>query len=290
MSLYESGHSTGEVSLADLLAGAVPNATPATLTVTDLIERTVIGGWPETLGWSERDARRWMQHYVDNIAEVDIPALGPRRNPGNIRRLLASMSRAVGTPLNRSALEREVGGDNGPVSSETLNHYLTALSRLMLVEALPAWRPHMRSRTQLRTSAVHHFVDPAIGAAALRVGSNELLKDLEAAGFHFESLVVRDLRVYSQMLGASLSSWRNTKSNKEVDVIIELPDGTWAAVEIKLGEGATDAAAESLLHFASKVDIEKQGKPTALIVINGGRFSYRRPDGVAVVPISVLGP
>ena len=282
---------SGEVSLAELLDGRViSGGKPASLTVPEIIERIVVGGWPETISMTESRARAWLAGYIRNVAEVDVPALGPRRNPGNITRLLASLSRVVGGTLNRSATAIEVGGSNGPIDDRTLGNYLAALERLMLVESLPAWQSHMRSRTRLRTTPVHHFVDPSLGPAALGAGSAELLRDLEATGFHFESLVIRDLRVYSQALGVSLSSWRDTQLNKEIDAVLELPNGRWAGVEVKLGEGAADDAAEALLYMASKVDTEKHGEPVALIVVTGGRYSYRRPDGVTVVPITALGP
>lgn len=291
MSLFESGHSSGEVSLAEILDGqAIKGGTPATMTIPELIERIVIGGWPETIELSERQARTWLSGYLRAVAEVDVPALGPRRNPGNIARLLASLGRVVGGTINRSATAIEVGGQNGPIDDRTLGNYLDALDRLMLVEPLAPWSPHMRSRARLRATPVHHFVDPSIGTAALGVGSGELLADLEATGFHFESLALRDLRVYAQSLGGAFSSWRDTKSGAEVDAILELPSGRWAAFEFKLGEGAADEAAASLLRFASKVDVDRHGKPLALVVITGGRFAYRRPDGVTVLPITVLGP
>lgn len=290
MSLFESGHSTGSISLAAILEGAEPNGSPAALSVPDLIERIVVGGWPETIALPERAARTWLAAYNRNVVEVDIPSLGPRRNPSNLTRLLASLGRAVGTPLRRSAITIEVGGQNGPIDDKTLTNYLDALDRLMLTEPLPAWQPHMRSRARLRTSTVHHFVDPSIGVAALGVGTAALLADLEAAGFHFESLALRDIRVYSQALGATLSSWRDTQLNQEIDAVLELPNGRWAGFEFKLGEAQADAAAESLLYMAGKVNTERHGDPVALVVVTGGRFAYRRPDGVMVVPITALGP
>jgi len=290
MSLFESGHSTGAVSLAAILDGGEPSGAPAPLSIPELIERIVVGGWPETIDLPERAARAWVAAYNRNVVEVDVPALGPRRNPGNLTRLLASLGRGVGTPLRRSAVTIEVGGQNGPIDDKTLTNYLDALDRLMLTEPLPAWQPHMRSRTRLRTTPVHHFVDPSIGIAALGVGTAELLADLEAAGFHFESLGLRDLRVYSQALGATLSCWRDTQLNQEIDAILELPNGRWAGFEFKLGEAQADAAAESLLHMASKVDKARHGEPAALVVVTGGRFAYRRPDGILVVPITSLGP
>src|SRR5690606_24309939 len=126
----------------------------------------------------------------------------------------------------------------------------------------------------------------SIGPAALGVGSTELLADLQATGFHFESLALRDLRVYAQGLGATFSSWRDTQLNREIDAVLELPNGRWAAFEFKLGEAAADAAAEALLHFARKIDTDRHGQPLALVVVTGGRFAYRRPDGVLVVPIT----
>ena len=290
MSLSETGHSSGEVSLRRLLDGETPEGRAETLTVPSLLERIVVGGWPDLLDAGEREARTWLSDYRRTIAEVDVPGLGPRRNPANIQRLLAALARAESTPLNRSALAADVGGSRGRVAAETLTSYLDALDRLMLIEPLPAWRPHMRSRTRLRTTPVHHFVDPSLGVSALGVGVDDLMRDLEAAGLQFESLVVRDLRIYSQRLGATLSSWRDSQTGAEVDVVLELPDGRWAGVEIKLGESAADTAAASLLHFAGKIDSARHGEPAALIVLTGGRFSYKRPDGVSVVPITALGP
>ena len=290
MSLLESGHSSGVVSLRVLLEGAVPEGAPVDLPLEALLERIVIGGWPDLLGASERQATLWLRDYRRTVAEVDLPGLGPRRNPGNVERLLASLGRSVGTPLNLRNIAEDVGGASGRIASETVTGYLDALDRLMLIEPIPAWRPHMRSRSRLRSSAVHHFVDPSLGVSALGVGSKDLLLDLRAAGLHFESLVVRDVRVYSQPLGANLSSWRDSQTGLEVDLVLELPDGGWAGIEIKLGEGAIDDAAQALLRVAGKIDPERHGEPRALIVITGGRFAYKRPDGVCVVPITALGP
>jgi len=291
MSLFESGHSSGEVSLAALLSGKpIAGGAPATTTIPELIERIVIGGWPETIELPENRARIWLAAYLRNAAEIDVPALGTRRNPTYIMRLLASLGRVVGGTINHSTTAVEVGGASGPIDDRTLTKYLAALDRLMLTEPLPAWQPHMRSRTRLRTKPVHHFVDPSIGTAALGVSSADLLRDLGAAGLHFESLILRDLRVYGQALGATLSSWRDSRHGSEVDAILELPDGRWAGFEFKLGETQADTAADSLLRMASKIDTDTHGPPAALIIVTGGRFSYRRPDGVTVVPITSLGP
>ncbi|MDR1077805.1 MAG: DUF4143 domain-containing protein [Propionibacteriaceae bacterium] len=290
MSLLETGHSSGAVSLAGLLDGIDPVGRPAPLSVPELIQRIVIGGWPDLLNASESQARAWLVDYVRALAEVDVPGLGPRRNPRNVLRLLSALGRASSTPLNQSALASDVGGDSGAIASETLTNYLDALERLMLLEPLPAWRPHLRSRTRLRATPVHHFVDPSLGVAAMGSGSQGLLADLEAAGLQFESMVLRDLRVYAQALNPAWSSWRDSQTGDEVDAILELPDGRWAGFKIKLGETAADAAASTLLTCARKIDFSKHGPPLALVVVTGGRFTYRRPDGVCVVPITALGP
>ena len=290
MSLYESGHSSGAIGLQHILDGGEPTGRPADLSIPDLLERIVIGGWPDLLDADEQIARVWLGDYLQNLAEVDLPGLGPRRNPAKVERLLAGLGRSAAAPLNRSALAADVGGSAGPIATETLNNYLDALDRLMLIEPLPAWRPHMRSRTRLRASPVNHFVDPSLGTSALGIGVDDLLRDLEAAGLHFESLVLRDLRIYAQAMNARLSSWRDSRTGAEVDVVLELPDGRWAGIEIKLGETAADAAANSLLRFSEKIDTLRHGDPLALIVVTGGRFAYRRPDGVCVIPVTALGP
>lgn len=289
LSTFESGVSTGEVSLAGLLHAEAAAARPSSVEVPELLTRLVIGGWPDLADASETEARIWLRDYLQNVYEVDVPDMGPRRNPRGILRLLASMARTSGAPINKARLREEIGGEH-PMATETLDNYLEALDRLMLTEELPAWSPHMRSRTKLRTKPIIDFVDPSLATAALGVGSADLLSDLEAAGIQFENMVLRDLRVYAQSLDGHLSYWRDAQTGAEVDVIIELPNGTWSAFEIKLGESAVDAAASSLHHFASKIDTSRHGAPTALTVITAGRFSYQRDDGINVVSIATLGP
>lgn len=199
------------------------------------------------------------------------------------------MARSVGQPAKLTELEKDIGGDRGPVASETLHNYLDALDRLMLTEASEAWRPHMRSRTRLRSASVRYFVDPSLGTAALGIGSAELLADLEAAGFHFEAMVIRDLRVYSQPLGGVVESWRDA-NGRDVDAVVTLHGGRWAAFEVKLNPQAADVAAASLLKFASSVDTARHGEPAALAVITSTGYAGRRPDGVHVIPITSLGP
>lgn len=293
MSLFESGHSTGEVSLAALLRGETQRARLATMTVPELLARIVIGGWPETIERIEQDARDWLADYLTQIVETDVPSLGTtRRAPARLRRALASLGRSVGQAMKLSAFAADIaGGDDTPPARETVNAYLDALDRLNLTEDSPAWQPHMRSRTQLREAPTRYFVDPSLGTAALNVGSRDLLADLNAAGFHFEALVVRDLRVYAQPLRGAVSSWRDAKGRKEIDAIVETPDA-WAAFEVKLtgDQAVIDEAAASLLDFAADVDSSKHGDPAALVVVTATGGGGRRPDGVHVVPITAFGP
>lgn len=293
MSLFESGHSTGEVSLAALLRGEDQRARITRMTVRELMSRIVIGGWPALLSEDERFARRWLADYLKQIVEVDIPSLGAiRRAPDRLQRTLASLGRGVGQPMKLTDLAQDIAGrDSQTPAKGTVTAYLDALDRLKLTENSPAWRPHMRSRTRLREAPVRYFVDPSLGTAALGVGSRDLLADPEAAGFHFEALVMRDLRVYAQPLDGGVSTWREAHGRKEVDAIVETPTA-WAAFEVKLtaDQGVIDAAAHSLLGFASEIDTNRHGRPAALVVVTATGGGGRRGDGVHVVPIGALGP
>jgi hypothetical protein len=293
MSLFESGHSTGEVSLAALLGGTEQRAKRTAMTVPGLLERIVVGGWPALLDQSERTARGWLADYLTQIVEVDLPDLGVgRRAPDRLRRTLKSLGRSVGTAIKISALGADIAGADGRTPArETVNSYLDALDRLKLTENSPTWKPHMRSRTELREAPVRYFIDPSLGTAALRVGSKGLLADIEAAGLHFEAMAMRDLRIYAQPLDGAVYSWRESHGRKEVDAVIETPDG-WAAFEVKLTGDQTviDRAATSLLDFAANVDTAKHGDPSALVVVTATGGGGKRADGVHVVPISALGP
>lgn len=293
MSLFECAHSTGEVSLAALLRGEDQRARLTKATIPELMAWIVIGGWPALVDEDEQFARRWLADYLNQIVEVDIPSLGTtRRAPDRLRRTLASLGRGVGQPVKFTDLAADVAGDNDQKpSKETVTAYLDALDRLKLTENSPSWRPHMRSRTRLREAPVRYFVDPSLGAAVLGVGSRDLLADPKAAGFHFEALVLRDLRVYAQPLDGTLSTWREAHGRKEVDAIVETPNA-WAAFEVKLtgDQRVIDDAAQSLLDFAAEIDTDRHGHPAALAVVTATGGGGKRTDGVHVVPITALGP
>lgn len=290
MSLFESGHSNGHVSLAALLEGEALSGNGQHLDFMDVVRRIVIGGWPELVDVDEEAARDWLAGYIAQVAEIDVQGLGARRDPTNIRRLLAALGRSVGQATKTTELAKDVGGDDGPIARDTLAGYLTALDRLHLIDDSQAWRPHMRSRARLRQAPVRYLVDPSIGLAALNVGTTELLADFNALGLHFEALAVRDLRIYAQPLRGTVDSWRDSNGN-EVDAIVSVRDNKWGAFEVKLGHDAVDEAAAALLRFADKVDTTRHGDPAFLgVIISNGSFAYRREDGVHVIPIGTLGP
>lgn len=289
MSLFESGHSNGEMSLASLLNGERQTGLGTHLRFNELLERIVIGGWPELIGTDERAARRWLRDYLTNIVEVDIQNLGSRRDPANLRRLLESLGRSVGQAAKAVELAKDVGGEGGPIAKETLAAYLTALDRLHLLDNSPAWLPHMRSRARLRTAPVRYFVDPSLGPAALGIGTSELATDLSALGLHYEALVIRDLRIYAQPLDARVESWRDS-SGHEVDAVVSIGPSKWGAFEVKLSPDAVDDAAASLLRFKKNVDTSRHGEPACLGVITSTGAGGLREDGVHVIPIGCLGP
>ena len=290
MSLFEMGHSSGAISVADLLAGRQGKTPDSGLTIPRLAEITAVGGWPGNLGKSPAEAVAANRSYIDEIRRVDIGRLdGVRRDPAKIGRLFRSLARHESTPATTATIASDTGSDESVIGEDTVRGYVDALERLMVVEPQPAWAPHLRSRSRLRQGPKRRFVDPSLAVASLRATPERLLTDLEWFGFLFESLVVRDLRVYAQAADAEVFHYRDN-TGLEVDAIIEAKDGRWAAFEVKLGQAAIDEASASLRRFADRIDTKKCGEPALLAVITGNGFGYVRPDGVAVIPIGSLGP
>ncbi len=290
MSLFETGRSAGRVSLSELLGGRVSASADPGLTVADLAEEVAVGGWPGLRGLSVPDGLLAVRDYMDEIARVDVGRVDAiHRDPGRVARLLASLARNVATHAAATTLAKDTGGADGALKDDTVRDYLSALERLMIVEDQPAWAPHLRSKHRLRTAPKRHFVDPSLAVAALRATPDRLLRDLNLFGLLFESLVVRDLRVYAQAADAQVSQYRDS-GGLEVDAIVETRDGRWMAFEVKLGHGQIDNAAASLRRFAERVDTASCGSPALLGVIVATGYGYRRDDGVAVIPICALGP
>jgi predicted AAA+ superfamily ATPase len=289
MTLAEIGRSTGEISLAALLSGDASRSADPGLTVHDLIEEVVRGGWPGIRHLPVADAARALRDYLDRIRRTDIEAVdGVRRDPERVQAVLRSLARHVGTQAALTRIAADAATPGTTVSDDTVSEYLAALARLMIVEDQPAWNTHLRSRHALRTAPTRHFTDPSLAVAALRASPDALLKDLNAFGLLFESMVVRDLRVYAQPLDGEVFHYRD-QSQLEVDAIVDTGD-RWAAFEVKLGPGQVDQAAETLTRFAERVDTAKRGEPALLGVIVGSGYGYVRPDGVHVIPVGALGP
>lgn len=292
MSLFESGHSTGAVSLSAVMAGKLPDGAVTSLSLRDTVDRLCIGGWPALQHLEPQAAQSVLVSYLDDVARVDVSALdnnGTRRDPARVRRLMTALARNISTEVSAASLARDAGDEGAPLWKETVSEYLDALERLMVVENQPSWGPHLRSRDVVRRSPKRHFVDPSLAAAALGASAERLMREPKTLGFMFESMVIRDLRIYAQSLGGRVHHYRDS-AGSEVDAIVSLADGSWAAVEVKLGASQVDGAADSLDRFVRKVDVEQAGEPVARLVVTAGEYAFTRPDGVIVAPLGLLGP
>ena len=210
-----------------------------------------------------------------------------KRNSTWLRAILRSYARNISTEASQATIAADMGGE--PPSENTVADYLDALRRTYVTEDLPAWNPALRSKTAVRTSPTRHFCDPSIGAALLGASPRKLLLDFSTFGLFFESLCVRDLRVYAAKLRGTVYHYRD-KTGLEADAVVVLDDGRWGAVEVKLGEKQVEEGAAHLLKLASRVDDSKEGAPSFLMVLTGQQAAYCRPDGVYVVPITCLSP
>ena len=295
MSLSETGASTQQVSLGGLADGEPCAADRPDIRVPDLVEELCRGGWPEHLGLPAEAAQRRLRAYLDEIARADVSEYdgntGRRKDPERVSRLIASIARntAATTSVARLAADTAgaASGDAGQ-DQRTAAAYLEALTALFVVEDVPAWSANLRSRARLQGTPKRHFADPSLAAATLRAGPERLLGDLKTLGFLFESLVVRDLRIYAQAHEATVRHFRDSQSN-EIDVIVDWGDGRWLAVEVKLGSmDAVDEAAETLHRVCAKVDPSTSGPPTRKVVITASGYAYDRPDGIAVLPLTAL--
>lgn len=289
-SLLESHHSSGEISLRRLLDGTPQRSERSELAAPALAELLCRGGWPAHLGYPLARALRMNRDYLNEIRRVDISRVsGKQRDPLKVGRLLRSLARNLATPASLSTLITDVRGGGHIMKWETASQYLDALERLMIVEDLPAWAPHLRSRTTLRTTPVRHLADPSLAVAALRATPRRLLYDLEYFGFLFEAMVVRDLRVYAQVAEAEVYHYRE-KAGLEVDAVVECDDGRWAAFEVKLGDRWVDRGKDSLRRLAGRMIKGGRGEPSALAVIIPNGYGHVPCGDVGVIPIGTLGP
>ncbi|WP_419837603.1 ATP-binding protein [Candidatus Poriferisodalis sp.] len=295
MSLTESGASTKQVSLGALVNGEPCAADRPAITVPELTDELCRGGWPEHLGLATGPAQRRLRAYLDEMARADISEHqgrgGRSRDSEKIGRLLVSVARNTATTASVARLAADTAGSAGGNAAQdqrTAASYLETLASMFVVEDVPAWSAGLRSRARLQGMPKRHFVDPSLAAAALRAGPERLLGDLKTLGFLFESLVVRDLRIYAQAHEATVCHYRDSNGN-EIDAIVDWGDGRWIAVEVKLGSmDAVDEAANTLHRVCAKVDPATTGPPARKVVITASGYAYDRPDGVAVLPLTAL--
>ncbi|MCI5583421.1 MAG: DUF4143 domain-containing protein [Anaeroplasma sp.] len=291
MSLYESGDSSGEVSLKDLFDGQIEIDGYSELDFERLAFLVCRGGWPQAVDMRDEIALDQAMDYLDAVIHSDINrADNVQKNPDKVRRLMRSYARNQGTQVPNTELAKDVqGNDEGSINEETIASYLSALKKIFVVEEMPAWNPNLRSKTAIRSSDTRYYIDPSIAVASLGVGPNDLINDLKTFGFLFETLCVRDLRVYAEALNGDVFHYRD-KNGLECDAVIHLKNGKYGLVEIKLGgEKLIEEGAKSLKALTSKIDTEKMKTPSFLMVLTGtGDYAYRRQDGVLVVPVGCL--
>lgn len=292
MSLYESGESTGDVSLYSLFNHPenIVRGT-ASLSLKDIAFLICRGGWPLSLDVPSNVALKQAVDYVDAIIEEDISRVdGIRKNTSLIRRLMKSLARNQGTQATIESIVSDVSANEIVENSRnTIAAYLNALKKIFVIDDMEAWKPKLRSKTAVRTSDTRYFTDPSIATASLRLGPGDIQSDLETMGFMFETLAVRDLRVYADSIDADVYHYRD-KSNLECDAVVHCRNGKYGLVEIKLGgDSLIEKGADSLLKLSRNIDFEKMSSPSFLMVLTAvGNRAYRRPDGVLVVPIGSL--
>lgn len=292
LSWQELGTSSGEISLANLLAGNAKIETKEhKLPLKTIIKHLVIGGWPELVNVDEQGAIMVNASYVKFLTETDMSRVSNiKRDSVKVRHLLQSLARNISTIAGVTAFVKDIQDtENDTITRPTVTDYLDALDRLMITENQPAWNAHIRSSATLRKAPKRHLADVSLAVAALGLDSMSLLNDLNYTGFLFESQVIHDLRIYSQKHNAVLYYYRDS-SGLEIDAIIQKPNGEVSAFEIKLGEGYVEEAAQNLLAFANNLNLDKSTRRVvSLNVIIGSGYAYTRPDGVNVIPISALG-
>ena len=290
LSLNEAGQSSGEISLRSLLEGHGQRSKHAKLSIASAAELICAGGWPGNIDKTLAATLRVNRGYVDEICRADLSRVsGKRRDPVKVERLIRSLARNIATPVAVSTLAADVGGSGNGLKRDTAAEYLEDLERLMVVENQPAWGAHLRSRATLRTTPVRHFVDPSVTVAAIRATPESLLRDLKFLGFLFESMVIRDLRIYAQAADARVYHYRE-QDGLEVDAIVEAADGSWAGFEIKLGEGRVAEGAKNLKMLAKRVSNSDRDPPSALAVITLNGYGVAGGGEVGVIPIGALGP
>ena len=291
MSLYESGESTGEVSLENLFNGETTISGESPMTIDDLAFLICRGGWPGALDMEREDALGQAFDYYDAVCDADVSRVDDvARDPQRIRLLMRSYARHQGIPASVETITKDMRvNDEQNLSAPTIRDYINALKKIFVIEDMPAWNPNIRSKTTIRTGDNRYFTDPSIATAALGIGPADLPDDLESMGLFFETLAVRDLRVYAEALDGNVFHYRDA-NGLECDTVVHLRNGKYGLIEIKLGGNRLiDEGAKSLKRLAAIIDTERMKAPSFLMVLTGiGGYAYKREDGVLVVPIGCL--
>lgn len=292
MSLWESGDSTGDVSMGALFDGVIPDGV-SHITMDRIAYLTCRGGWPGALTLSDNAALRVSRAYLKAVVNSDISRVDDvKRDPDLMMRIIRSLARNQGEQIPYTTIRTDVlSNENVQLSDDTVENYVKVLKCMFLEEDMRAWNPNLRSKTAIRTTDTRYFVDPSIATAALGLGPNDLLNNLIDFGFFFETLVVRDLRVYADALDGEVFHYRD-KAGLECDAVLHRRNGSYGLIEIKLGGADNiEKGATTLKDLAGKIDTTKMKEPSFMMVITGiGQYAYRREDGVYVVPIGCLKP
>ena len=293
MTLYESGDSSGEISLRSLFNGGFRNAFADPCGLESLAHLVIRGGWPDLLGKDEAVIGSVLSDYLRKLCETDARKLDGRRiDSAKLMRTIRSLSRNESALASKAKIASDILEYEGErIDDETTAGYLDLLGRLFMIEDQPAFSPGYRSSLRVGKKPKRHLADPSLAAAALGLGSPALIEDLKTFGFLFEALCERDLDVYARCMGGSLYHYRDYSGNG-IDAVVDVPGVGWGAFEIKLGQNAADQAAEGLLRIRDAMERNGASRlPSFLCVISGtGGMAYRREDGVYVVPIRMLGP
>lgn len=291
MSLYESGESTGSISLSDLFEGKSFEVLQNEMDIDELAYLICRGGWPWATLIPKEVALDQAFDYVDSVVQKDIQRVDKiKRSPDRARLLLRSYARNISQQISYATIRKDMlANDASTLDEDTVADYVKALKKLFVIEDLAAWNPNIRSKAAIRTSDTRHFVDPSIGTAALRLGPKDLINDLKSFGLFFEDLVVRDLRVYAEALDGELYHYRDS-SGLECDTVLHRRNGSYALLEVKIGgENRINEGAANLLALAKNIDTNKMSAPSFMAVIIGvGKYAYQRKDGVYVIPIGCL--
>ncbi|MCQ2321718.1 MAG: DUF4143 domain-containing protein [Bacteroidales bacterium] len=293
MSLWESEESNGKVSLNSLFNGDMQDCRAPGYDLKRIAYLTCRGGWPGAMDLSEKASLKQAYNYLDAVSEQEISDVdGTRRDPMLTKRLLRSYARHQGSQASVASILNDImTNENGSTTEATITSYMKALEKIFVIENMPAWNPNLRSKAAIRTSDTRYFVDPSVAAAALRLGPSDLIADLNTFGLLFETLAVRDLRVYADALDGDVFHYRD-KNGLECDAVLHLRNGHYGLIEVKIGgEKWIEQGAKNLLSLAKIIDTGKMFEPSFMMVLTAvGDFAYRRKDGIFVVPITCLKP